>query len=268
MNVQAFDDIAESYDRDFTNTIVGRELRQIVWGYLEETFRPGDRVLELNCGTGEDAVWLARRGIRVLATDDSQAMLRTAANKAASCAVSDLIEFAQLDLANPVSGWPGLEFDGSLSNFGGLNCVSDLSHLARLLARSIKPGGHLVAVLMGRYCAWEMFWHTLHLQPRTGFRRVASAGVEAQIGGRNVRVWYPSVGVLREVFGPEFCLRRLLGVGVFLPPSYLQDAVIRRRRLFDLLRRLEGAPAAARIFSRLGDHVLMDFVRTGLEPRG
>ena len=45
---------------------------------LEARFSAGHRVLELNCGTGEDAVFLARRGVRVLATDLSGAMVEAA----------------------------------------------------------------------------------------------------------------------------------------------------------------------------------------------
>ena len=53
----------------FTESRLGELLRQAVWRRLDDVFRPGDRVLELDCGTGEDAVHLARRGVRVLATD-------------------------------------------------------------------------------------------------------------------------------------------------------------------------------------------------------
>ena len=38
---------------------------QAVWRRLDDGFGPGDRVLELGCGTGEDAVHLAQRGVRV-----------------------------------------------------------------------------------------------------------------------------------------------------------------------------------------------------------
>src|SRR5205814_10343916 len=47
---------------------------------LFRSFRPRNRILKLGCGTGRDAVPLARRGIRVDATDVSPAM--TAATRA------------------------------------------------------------------------------------------------------------------------------------------------------------------------------------------
>ena len=48
-----------------------------------DPLKAGERVLELNCGTGEDAVHLARRGVRVLATDNSPRMLAAARSKIA-----------------------------------------------------------------------------------------------------------------------------------------------------------------------------------------
>ena len=60
---EAFDTLAESYDTIFTSTIIGRSQRSVVWAKAAAVFRAGDRVLELNCGTGEDALFLARRGV-------------------------------------------------------------------------------------------------------------------------------------------------------------------------------------------------------------
>ena len=51
-----FDAMAAAYARSFTESAIGRYMRAAVWRWLDAAFQPGDRVLELNCGTGEDAV--------------------------------------------------------------------------------------------------------------------------------------------------------------------------------------------------------------------
>jgi len=84
----AFDELAAGYDADFTAGAIGSLLRAAVWRRLGARFAAGDRVLELNCGTGEDAVHLASRGVRVLATDASAAMLEVARRKAAAAGVA------------------------------------------------------------------------------------------------------------------------------------------------------------------------------------
>ena len=69
----AFDHTAKSYDDAFTHTAIGKLQREMVWSYLEATFKDKfpSNVLELNCGTGEDAVFFARHGSKVLSTDVS-----------------------------------------------------------------------------------------------------------------------------------------------------------------------------------------------------
>ncbi len=76
--VQAFDSLAARYDDLFTRSMIGRAQRGAVWKVLTETFKPGDHILEINCGTGEDALFLARNGISVVACDASEQMIRTA----------------------------------------------------------------------------------------------------------------------------------------------------------------------------------------------
>ncbi|WP_199899091.1 hypothetical protein, partial [Ideonella sp. B508-1] len=65
MSVAAFDTVARDYDRDFTHSLVGMAQRRVVWDVLDDwqarRSGPG-AVLELNCGTGEDALHLARAG--------------------------------------------------------------------------------------------------------------------------------------------------------------------------------------------------------------
>ena len=47
-------------------------------------------------------------------------------------------------------------FDAAYSNFGPLNCVVDLRAAARRIAGRLKPGGVLVASVIGRTCPWEI----------------------------------------------------------------------------------------------------------------
>src|SRR5580658_219252 len=80
----AFDAMASTYDSKFTATRIGTMMRRAVWARCAARFAPGSRILEMNCGTGEDALWLAQRGVQVLATDVSPAMLRLAQDKLAA----------------------------------------------------------------------------------------------------------------------------------------------------------------------------------------
>ena len=64
----AFDKLAMRYDELWTHSPVGRLERDEVWRCIKRLFRPGDRLLDLGCGTGEDAVHLERLGVTVSAS--------------------------------------------------------------------------------------------------------------------------------------------------------------------------------------------------------
>jgi len=123
--VAAFDAIAEKYDEIFTNSLIGRAQRDVVWHELDRFFPAGTRVLELNCGTGEDALFLAGRGVQVTALDQSPVMIDVAMRRMAT-KPRRKISFRLVDNEEIGSLQPCRPFDGSLSNFGGLNCVPDL----------------------------------------------------------------------------------------------------------------------------------------------
>jgi len=272
-----FDGAAAEYDGIFTGSTLGRWMRERVWVRLDEHFSPGMRILELGCGTGEDAVWLAKRGVRVTATDASQAMLSVARAKAAAAGVGDSIEWQTLDLGRLDSAQDNiaglathgaaesqtsvLHFDGALSNFGALNCVGDLQSVAELLGNSVRPGGRVVLVVMGPWCPWEIAWYAAHGQFRDALRRLRSGGIDAFVGGRPLHVWYPPVGRLGKVFAPWFRHQGTFGIGALLPPPYLGDLVTRWPRLFRRLNEAEERVSGWWPWNRLNDHYLVEFER-------
>ncbi len=254
----AFDSVASTYDADFTDTRLGRTMRQIVWDRLEAAFPPGSRVLELACGTGEDARRLAERGVHILATDQSEEMLAVARKKCAGLPV----DFACLDLTKLVlRRWDlGVgSFDGAFSNFGGLNLLDDYRPVAAFLAALIRPGGMLMLVVMGRWCAWEILWHLGHLAPHTAFRRLPRGGAEVQVGASRLRVYYPKLSELRTTFeGSGFRWVQARPLGLLLPPSYLEPLTKQRWFPFDLFARWDRSLS----WPLWGDHTIVELTRT------
>ena len=179
-NAAAFDSFAADYDRSFTTSAIGQRLRAAVWRRLDAAFRPGDRVLELNCGTGEDAVYLGRRGVHVLATDISTEMLTVTRAKVARAGVAGLVDVAQMPIEDLAQHRRLGGFDGALSNFGGLNCVDDLAGAARGLAAVLRPGARVLLCVMGPAVPWEWGWYLAHGQPRTAMRRLRRGMISAR----------------------------------------------------------------------------------------
>lgn len=259
-----FDALATDYDATFTRSVIGTLLRRAVWRRLDVAFRSGDRVLELNCGTGEDAVYLARRGVRVLATDASRAMVERAARKAAQQGVRSLVETAVLDVEQletivdrtdlRANGRP---FDGALSNFGGLNCVADLRVVARGLARLVRPDGRVILCVMGPLVPWEWVWFLLRGRPGIAFRRLRPSG----LSWRGVPVRYPSPRRLRRAFAGSFRIERQSALGALLPPPYAESWAVTGRRMLERLDRWERRFETVPPLVWLADHYLIELER-------
>jgi ubiquinone/menaquinone biosynthesis C-methylase UbiE len=241
----AFDRIAATYDAQWTDTPAGRAQRDEVWRYADRLFRAGDAILDIGCGTGEDAAHFAARSVRVHAVDGSAEMIRVAARRGRfTTAVSAAEEIDGLEAA----------YDGAISNFGALNCIADPSQVSRRLARLIRPGGRVAICVIGRFCLWESLYYAARFHFRKAARRVTAGPVMTSLG---MPVFYPTVTDLQSAFEPDFVCEQWTGIGLFVPPSYvrLPRAVVRVLGLLDKL--LAGLP----LLRNMADHRLLILVR-------
>ena len=104
---------------------------------------PPGHALEVGCGEGADAIWLAQQGWAVTALDVSQVALDKAAAHAAEAGVAESITWLRADLA----AWPGEPglYDLVTAHFMYLGQPA-LTQLHRALAASVAPGGTLLLV--------------------------------------------------------------------------------------------------------------------------
>jgi ubiquinone/menaquinone biosynthesis C-methylase UbiE len=255
-----FDLIAENYDRIFSDAKIGQAQRAAVRKALEKEFHAGHRVLEIGCGTGADACFLAERGVEVVACDSSPGMVAVTAQKVALRGLQHFVKPCLL-AAEYIGGLQD-SFDGAFSNFGVLNCVPDLPALANDLGRLLRPGATMVLCLMGHCCMWEIVWYLAHGNPRKAFRRLRRGGITARVAdGPPVRVYYPRVSSLARAFTPHFRLRAIKGVGVLVPPSYLEFWADRFPRLLRSAVQADAILEACRGVRLLADHVVLTFER-------
>jgi SAM-dependent methyltransferase len=257
LHERAFDDMAGTYDATFTDSIVGRALREIVWSRLEQVFRPPQRILELGCGTGEDAVRLASRGMRVVATDSSSQMIRVARRKALIGNCQERIEFRCLAMEDIGSLADSDVFDGVLSNFGAVNCVQDLRALVADVAERLAPGAPLLWVVMGRHAPWEWLWYLLQGQWRKAWRRLRPGGSE----WRDLTISYPTPAQMRSLLLPHFAVTRLAPLGVVLPPSYASAWLDRSPMAAKVLIRLERWAQRSSLLASWSDHFIVEAIR-------
>jgi SAM-dependent methyltransferase len=266
--MSAFDTLAPSYDKEFTHTPIGQILRSRVHSRLLSHFKAGDKLLEIGCGTGEDALFLAEQGIKLTATDASEKMLSV--TRAKTSHLSN-ITVAQLDLANLPSlqaqrsgeglgvrfraAEGGEGFHGAFSNFGALNCLNDWKPLAAWLAEHVQKGGIVGLGIMSPYCLWEFAWHALHWKWDIALRRLRGSEFEG------ISITYPTVQHITNDFSPYFRRVHLMPLGLFLPTSALFDVVQKRPKLMKTLVNLENRFGNVSPLAMLADHYLIEFER-------
>ncbi len=260
----AFDALAGVYDDIFTDSCIGRAQRAVVWREINRCFPPGRSVLDFNCGTGADALHLARRGVNVVACDVSSEMIGVARRRLQRAGLASSVEFHVLATEDLRHLRAPSAFDGALSNFAGLNCVEDLQALGSDIAALLKPGTALVICVFGRWCLWEMLWYLCRGSPRKAVRRVRRGGCAARLGeGVSVQVRYPSNRDLKRALAPHFLLKEWFGVGVAVPPSYLELLAVRYPRLLRLCSFLDRGLSRTPVVKGLADHRLFIFERSG-----
>ncbi len=269
MSEAAFDGAAASYDDEFTRSAVGRLQREAVHRHLlRRVLAGGESVLELGCGTGEDALFLARRGCRVRATDASPVMLGHAAEKARAAGLVGPVRLERLDLAAPATELAGGPVDLLFSNFGALNCLSreQLARLGRAAASWVRPGGRAVLVVMPRACLVESAYFIARGRWREARRRWDGGPVEARVAGGTVATWYHAPEEVEAAFAPAFRLRDLRPVGLLVPPSYLDPRAAAWPHTLRTLAWLDERLAALRPLAGLADHALVDLERRSGAP--
>ena len=254
---EAFSRTAQRYDQFADDHPHLTRMRGKVYDHLERVVPHGARILELNAGTGTDAVELARRGYRVHATDIAPGMLARIEDKIARFGLGDTVTAQAcsfLDLAQ-VTGAP---YDAVFSNLGGLNCTRDLRPVAAGLRTVLRPGGTAVLVLMPPICLWELATAASG-RFSLAFRRLARGGTRAHLEGRHFQVHYFTPGRAIRALGER--LEGPAGRGALRrdpdrreqEPRETPSAAVRRARVAGRSRRAALAgPRVGRLLHPVG----------------
>jgi ubiquinone/menaquinone biosynthesis C-methylase UbiE len=230
-------------------------MRNKVYARIKRFVPSGSHILELNCGTGTDAVELARCGYKVHATDIAPGMLERLENKVVQNNLGDQISFQQCSFTE-LGQVHGAPFDAVFSNLGGLNCIPDLSQVIVQLPKVLRPNGLVAWVLMPPVCLWEMA-EIFRGHPRLVFRRFARNGTRAHLEGLSFTVYYFTPQKVLEWFGDEYDCLAIEGLSVITPTAESKNFAKRYTRLYRTLSWLDDRLASRLPWYGWGDFFII-----------
>lgn len=252
----AFTVQSAGYDANDVNNPILPAWRRRVYTFTERWLKPGSNILELNAGTGIDAIYLSTKGHRVHATDGAPGMIKEMKKKVNARGLSQMMRVEQISFEQlpDVTGMYDLVF----SNFGGLNCLSDLTVVTSQLGRLLKPGGLVIWVIMPPLCPWEWSW-VFKGKFRAAFRRLNKEGTMAHIEGHRFRTYYHSVSEIKKALGQSFRLIGLEGLGSISPPPFATRFTSDHEKFHKILTAVEERVCNIPPFNRWADHIMVSF---------
>lgn len=230
-------------------------MRSVVHRHMAEYVRPGQSLLDINAGTGIDALHFAEAGLRVHAMDIAEGMVSEIQKKIPQYSLQGTVTAEQRSFTD-AGGLAPKQFDHVFSNFGGLNCIPDLRTVSDQLRMIITPGGLVTMVIMPRICPWELL-HLLRGNTTIALRRFRKNGVTAHIEGHYFTTYYHSVADIISAFGSDFSVQNIRGVASCSPPPYMEKFPKKYPHVYTFLQSCDEQFSAYPPFNRWADQCII-----------
>ncbi len=254
---KGFSKQSANYDSDDQQNIVLQDMRKQVYAHVSKYIKPQSHLLELNAGTGIDALHFAKQGHVVHATDLSDGMIAEIEKKIKNYPLNNRLSCQQLSYEK-LDQLSGKKFDYVFSNFGGLNCVDDLSKVTRHLAPLLNPGARITWVIMPPVYVWEIL-SVFKGHFKQSIRRFSKNGVMAHLEGEYFKTYYFSLSQIKNAFGKDFKLVESEGLCALSPPPSKGNFPTDHPELYKLLQRIDNTARFHFPFNRWADHIIVTF---------
>jgi len=260
---RAFDKQSAIFDQLYVGNEIIQYKRARVRQHVTDLMPVSCNILELNAGTGDDAIYFARLGHSIHATDISEGMQQMLVQK-----ISSRDKDLQERISTEICSFTELEhlhnkgpFDYVFSNFAGLNCTNQVEKVLSSFSPLVKRGGFVTLVILPKFCLWETL---LIFKGKfgTAFRRFFSkSGRKAHIEGEHFLCWYYNPSTIRKYLMQDFKMRRLEGLCTIVPPSYIEGFGKKYPRLLRTLQGIEDRWKSRWPWRSIGDYYIISFQR-------
>jgi ubiquinone/menaquinone biosynthesis C-methylase UbiE len=256
-SAKAFTRQSKIFDELYKNNPIIQYKRERVRAVVEQFAGSNSDVLELNSGTGEDAVWFAQQGHTVHATDISAGMQDELKAKINALNLQEKVSTEIISFTNLQNLKERKEYDLIFSNFAGLNCTGELDKALSSFSSLLKPKGIAVLVILPKFCSWE-FLLLFKGKFKTAFRRLfSSKGASAHVEGMYFRCWYYNPSYIIKHLRNKFTVHTVEGLCTLVPPSYMEGFAEKHPKLFSFLKVKENKWKTRWPWKSTGDYYII-----------
>jgi|SRR6185312_4249060 len=257
----AFTNQSVVFDHIYGNDAIINYKRSRVRSHVLQYLKPGSSILEVNSGTGEDALFFAKLGYRVHATDISEGMQQQLKSKIVASGMgqsitAEKISFTRLHELN--SRGP---YDLIFSNFAGLNCTDELTRVLASFDDLLQPDGIVTLVILPKFCLWETLL-VFKGKFRTAFRRFfSSKGKRAHVNGEYFKCWYYDPSFIINQLKNQFNLLKIEGLCTIVPPSYIEGFAEKHPAVYRFLKSMENKLKSSWPWKYIGDYYIISLIK-------
>lgn len=150
MSISFYNSVAVEYDNHMSSDSLNDHIRKKTAKYFQTVVK-GKYVMDFGGGTGADLSWLTENKYEVCFCEPSEAMRNIAIKLNTTKVKSEYIQFLN-DIQTDFKQWNtntfSKKFDALLADFCVFNSIEDITLLFSKLNILLKPGGHVIAVLL------------------------------------------------------------------------------------------------------------------------
>ncbi len=157
------------------------------------------------------------------------------------------------------------KFDFIFSNFGGLNCIPDLSDVTKFFPALVNKNARVCLVILPPVCPWELI-QIFRGKFSFAFRRFGKNGALANVEGIQFRTYYFNKSNVMNALGKEFRFLNSKGLGIFTPGPQMEKIPKKFPGLVRLFNRFDEIISGIFPFNRLGDHIIVTAEYSGNKP--
>jgi ubiquinone/menaquinone biosynthesis C-methylase UbiE len=252
------------FDERYSNNTIIQYKRKRVRDHVLQYLNPNSCILELNSGTGEDAIWFAGKGHTVHATDIAAGMQQQLKQKAAAKKLEEKITTELISFTDLNNLQQRKQYDYIFSNFAGLNCTGKLDAVLKSFDAVLKPGGMVTMVLLPKFCLWE-FALLFKGRFKTALRRwFSSKGVKAHLEGEYFTCWYYNPHFIIKNLAPNFIVKKIEGLCTIVPPSYIENFAEKHPQVYSFLKSKEDRLKSKWPWKYIGDYYIISLKKKDL----